>query len=315
MAKRKPADMGSEEQTTRKKDPREAEVGEKPARKKTKLSLAEALELLEKPAPKGNEGHTTRKKDSREEGPEVGEKPARKNAKTSKMTKQKGASTSGSRRAAKALEMSKKLASKGREGHTTRKNCFLKRTLYPSGYKGPDVGEKSARKADNSKDLLYKLPPEVWEKILGELENDDLFPLALSCRFFRQKQKELVARATEQGSECECECESEDDGVSRRALKTTLRYPVEGQRASAEYLRFLSKENEGAPWTKDMYVRRLAAFHGHLPLLQEFLKSSETRKKKEKLAYRTKPWDFSEIASHAGESSSSQSPLLLCVGF
>ena len=187
--------------------------------------------------------------------------------------------------------------------------------------KGPSTsGPRTRSKAVKDRQVesiqrLDKLPKEVWEMILDHLENDDLFPLALSCRFFRQKQKELVARATEQGSECECECESEDDGVSRRALKTTLRYPVEGQRASAEYLRFLSKENEGAPWTKDMYVRRLAAFHGHLPLLQEFLKSSETRKRKEKLAYRTKPWDFSEIASHAGESSSSQSPLLLCVGF
>ena len=278
MAKRKPADMGSEEQTTRKKDPREVEVGEKPAKKKAKLSLAEALELLEKPAPKGSEGQTqtTRKKDSREEGPEVGEKPARKNAKTSKMTKQKGASTSGSRRAAKALEMSKKLASKGREGHTTRKNCFLKRTLYPSGYKGPDVGEKSARKADNSKDLLYKLPPEVWEKILGELENDDLFPLALSCRFFRQKQKELVARRTQQGRE---------SGKSPLALKTTLFQKREkGQLVSSEYIRFCSEENargyqiqKSDPYetfhhpdeVREWYLMCLAAFHGHLHLLNQ----------------------------------------------
>ena len=268
--------MGSEEQTTRKKDPREAEVGEKPARKKTKLSLAEALELLEKPAPKGSEGQTqtTRKKDSREA--DVGEKPARKNAKTSKMTKQKGASTSGSRRAAKALEMSKKLASKGREGHTTRKNCFLKRTLYPSGYKGPDVGEKSARKADNSKDLLYKLLPEVWEKILGELENDDLFPLALSCRFFRQKQKELVARRTQQGRE---------SGKSPLALKTTLFQKREkGQLVSSEYIRFCSEENargyqiqKSDPYetfhhpdeVREWYLMCLAAFHGHLHLLNQ----------------------------------------------
>ena len=80
--------MGSEEQTTREKDTREAEVDKKPAKKKAKLSLAEALELLEKPAPKGSEGQTTRKKYSREA--DVGEKPARKNAKTSKMTNQKG---------------------------------------------------------------------------------------------------------------------------------------------------------------------------------------------------------------------------------
>ena len=41
---------------------------------------------------------------------------------------------------------------------------------------------------------LDKLPQEVWGKILGNLKENDLFPLALSCRYFRQKQKELVAR-------------------------------------------------------------------------------------------------------------------------
>ena len=35
---------------------------------------------------------------------------------------------------------------------------------------------------------LDKLPPEVWEKILDELDENDLFPLALSCRYFEQMQ-------------------------------------------------------------------------------------------------------------------------------
>ena len=35
---------------------------------------------------------------------------------------------------------------------------------------------------------LRKLPPEVWEKILDELDENDLFPLALSCRYFEQMQ-------------------------------------------------------------------------------------------------------------------------------
>ena len=51
----------------------------------------------------------------------------------------------------------------------------------------------SVIEVENSK-RLDKLPQEVMEKILDELDENDLFPLALSCRYFRQKQKELVAR-------------------------------------------------------------------------------------------------------------------------
>ena len=42
---------------------------------------------------------------------------------------------------------------------------------------------------------LDKLPKEVWERIFDELNENDLFPLALSCKYFRQKQVELVARS------------------------------------------------------------------------------------------------------------------------
>ena len=48
------------------------------------------------------------------------------------------------------------------------------------------------KEVESTYQRLDKLPQEVWEKILDELESDDLFPLALSCRYFRQKQKELV---------------------------------------------------------------------------------------------------------------------------
>ena len=239
MAKRKPADMGSEEQTTRKKDPREVEVGEKPAKNKAKLSLAEALELLEKPAPKGSEGQTqtTRKKDSREA--EVGEKPAKKKAKLS---------------LAAALELLEKPAPKGSEGQTTRekdsreaevaekpakkkekektsegpfeneinqlvreicviedksaklleKKLKLEEQLQQVRFEEEQEQQKlftkrkslraavcNAREIENTQ-RLDKLPQEVWEKILDNLKSDDLFPLALSCRYFRQKQKELV---------------------------------------------------------------------------------------------------------------------------
>ena len=57
------------------------------------------------------------------------------------------------------------------------------------------------KEVESTYQRLDKLPPEVWGKILDELESDDLFPLALSCRYFRQKQKELLARARQSSPE------------------------------------------------------------------------------------------------------------------
>ena len=45
-----------------------------------------------------------------------------------------------------------------------------------------------AREAEDAKLLLDKLPPEIWEKVLRELEENDFSPLALSCRYFNQMQ-------------------------------------------------------------------------------------------------------------------------------
>ena len=59
---------------------------------------------------------------------------------------------------------------------------------------------RDAMEAENAQ-RLDKLPPEVWRKILAKLEDNDLFPLALSCRYFRQKQKELMERAIERTME------------------------------------------------------------------------------------------------------------------
>ena len=136
---------------------------------------------------------------------------------------------------------------------------------------------------------LEKLPPEVWEKILDNLEENDLFPLALSCRYFRQKQKELVARTRQSGP---------GSGKPRRALKTTFHSRPEkafGQPVSADYLRFCSKE-EGrgvVGHRKASFIQVLTAFHSHLPLLQELLNASPV------------PRAIPEIARAAGKSSSS----------
>ena len=164
--------------------------------------------------------------------------------------------------------------------------------------------------------LLDRLPHEVWEKILGEFEDADLFPLALTCRYFRQKQKELLARPRQRELEL---LES-----PHRALATNiLRWPQKGQRASAEYLRFLRKEKvpRDVGRQKAKYVRWLAAYHGHLPLLQELMAALEKKDRRSIILtsrFFMKPSkDMQEIADSAGESPSSQPflYLLLCFGF
>ena len=135
-----------------------------------------------------------------------------------------------------------------------------------SGGSGPRTRSKAAkerreaREAENAQ-RLDKLPPEVWEKILDHLDENDLFPLALSCRYFRQKQKELVVERT------------------WLALKTTLRRKIWDEKpVSLDYLRFCCKEkvSKDDGQKRDKVIRRLAAFHGHPPLLQELLRPLNT---------------------------------------
>ena len=48
--------------------------------------------------------------------------------------------------------------------------------------------DRDAREAEDAKLLLDKLPQEIWEKILDDVDENDLFPLALSCKCFNQMQ-------------------------------------------------------------------------------------------------------------------------------
>ena len=80
-----------------------------------------------------------------------------------------------------------------------RKGSPVSRESASSQRESEGMDSRETRDAENSK-RLDKLPPEVWEKILDELKEDNLFPLALSCRYFRQKQKELVARTRQKGA-------------------------------------------------------------------------------------------------------------------
>ena len=151
-----------------------------------------------------------------------------------------------------------------------------------------------------STNCMDKLQQEVWDKILDNLDENDLFPLALSCRYFRQKQKELVARRRHGGP---------GSGKPRRALKTNLkRKLLEGQPASADYLCFCSKENASSGRQRKECIRCLAAFHGHLSLLKTLPKPLNTMRWSDEMNY--------DLVNAAGESSFSQSShLILCFGF
>ena len=150
---------------------------------------------------------------------------------------------------------------------------------------------------------LDKLPLKVWEKILDELDENDLFPLAMSCRYFRQKQKELVARTRQSGPES-----AKPHLTLKTNLARTLSALCDGMPASPEYIRFCSEvyveKGPGDVWAKKaIYTCMMAANRGYLPLLKELYKANY------------KSGMIPPIARNAGESSSSQSSLLLCFHF
>ena len=145
----------------------------------------------------------------------------------------------------------------------------------PSSSRARKKVDRDAKEAESIQ-WLDKLPGELWEKVVDNLENDDLFPLALSCRYFREKQKELVARKRQKKK-------GSKRVKPRHVLQTNLKRKLdEGQPASADYLWFCWKEKVSRVVRRDgrssvvrrdgrkaHYTRCLAALHGHLPLLQE----------------------------------------------
>ena len=152
---------------------------------------------------------------------------------------------------------------------------------------------------------LDKLPLKVWEKILDELDENDLFPLAMSCRYFRQKQKELVARTRQSGPES-----AKPHLTLKTNLGRTLLALCDGMPASPEYIRFCGVE---PPWyveegtevgmKKAAFTVLIAANRGYLPLLKELYKANY------------KSGMIPPLVRNAGESSSSQSSPLLCFCF
>ena len=103
----------------------------------------------------------------------------------------------------------------------------------PSRSRVRSKDELNAREVENAR-RLDKLPPEVWEKVLADLDWMDFFPLAMSCRYFREKQKELGARKRKYGP---------DSLRAFLAVETDLEKKLkEGPPASVDYLRLLREQ-------------------------------------------------------------------------
>ena len=172
-----------------------------------------------------------------------------------------------------------------------RRKMAKRKRSSASGPRTRSKAAKDRREAEEAESTqgLDKLPPELWEKILiDHLDVNDLFPLVLSCRYFRQKVVSLVERQGERES-----------GALRLNLQTNLKLKRRnGQPASADYLRLCSQEkvSRDVGQKRDRTIRRLAALHGYLPLLQDLLKPLNTLDR--------------EITRAAGESSSSFSSSL-----
>ena len=60
------------------------------------------------------------------------------------------------------------------------------------GAKEPSAKRAKVDEADKEEVVCFRLPPELWEKIVDEnLHQNDLLALAMTCRFFRDTTKNL----------------------------------------------------------------------------------------------------------------------------
>ena len=139
--------------------------------------------------------------------------------------------------------------------------------------------------AKNEK-LLRRLPPELWEKIVDEnVQQNDLLALAMTCRFFREKLKDL-GRKVETNLKAKCLLELRKSGkvashslgwfqwvcdtfkvLPRFTMGTLINYAA--LQGSVEILRWLM-EDKG--WEPNLYtVGEWAGFGGSVEVLEYLL--------------------------------------------
>merc|ERR1711959_545518 len=120
--------------------------------------------------------------------------------------------------------------------------------------------ERASIDTEENEARLGKLPQEVWDKVFDELDRNDLFPLASSCKNFRHKQKELLARKKWEWRRM----------VTGWKVEAIFSLPHQ----SEEYLRwlFLRSQVLGEKQHREIkeYLTAAAALHGYLPLVKLF---------------------------------------------
>ena len=106
---------------------------------------------------------------------------------------------------------------------------------------------------DNLQSRLPRLPSDVWSKITDCLDESSLFAFAMSCRFFREKQrevkykKEMITRFLTMAF------------IPRPMTKAYLKWACEVEANENESLR-----------RRRTYLAHLAARYGHLDVLKSF---------------------------------------------
>ena len=79
------------------------------------------------------------------------------------------------------------MASTSESGREGKRNAAVGGTSGAGG----DYYRRRLSTGDNLQSRLPRLPSEVWSKITDCLDESSLFAFAMSCRFFREKQREV----------------------------------------------------------------------------------------------------------------------------
>merc|ERR1711934_337727 len=120
--------------------------------------------------------------------------------------------------------------------------------------------ERASIDTEENEARLGKLPQEVWDKVFDELDRNDLFPLASSCKYFRHKQKELLARKRGEWMRM----------VTGWSGEEVCDLPHQSQ----AYLKWLFRCSEvlGEKQHREnkIFLTAAAAHHGYLPLVKLF---------------------------------------------
>ena len=127
---------------------------------------------------------------ARAKGKELGERMVREAEEKAKQLKRKASrGRKRRRRKKKAKEKGERLVREAKKRAILESDRTLSEARLSFGQELRSVCGKL--EAKNEKNLT-RLPPELWQKILDEnVQQNDLLALAMTCRFFREKQKDL----------------------------------------------------------------------------------------------------------------------------